>query len=648
MGNFPQPLKGKALQQLGSQYSLDYRGTPMISKGVEGMFIISLLVVATFVVFPTNGAEPAGDSPQTHGIMHYSPQTLHELMDSLSKAPLASIDPNIVVPASAHFDLMSHLQYTPAQRDQGSAGNCWVWGGTGVMEVALDVQEGIKDRLSIQYFDSNYNGGTGVGSGCSWAGCGGNLNWFAQFYSGYRGGSKQAIPWSNTNAAYQDTYQSCPVDCESSGTAVPAASISTTPNYPIQSVTENAIPYTHEVSQDTVTASIKNILHQNKAIYFAFTLPNGDAWDDFYSWWWYQPQSASYDMDKYNLETYDYDTGGGHAVLLVGYDDTNPADRYWIMVNSWGTTPEERRPNGIFHVKMDMNYRSVLDDPYDGSFYNLWWETLDVNFSSLGTQLAYDDGSSEGSSAMTTPGYYMAVKFSLPDGWPSANVLNARYYLWSAVSFKVHVFGSDGTTDLVAPLVVDPGSGYEGWFRVDLTSYQIVVSGDFYVAIEYTAGYYPMIGDDSNAPDGRSYYGQPGGWVRFGDSPPPPALDLMIRADVDHDPMSFDFRLYNSGSSSNLGGVSVARGGSGSITVTVTLEKSPAQIVALSCAGTARGDPLPSDVICSFGPGSGSPPFTSTLTIYTSSSTPTGYYTIKVTGTAGSLTRQTLFILLVT
>jgi hypothetical protein len=484
-------------------------------------------------------------------------------MDSIGKAPLASIDPNVVVPASAHFDLLSHLQYTPSERDQGSAGNCWVWAGTGVTEVALDVQERIKDRLSIQYFDSNYNGGTGVGSGCSWAGCGGNLNEFAQFYSG----STEAIPWSNTNAAYQDGGQSCPVSgCESSGTAVPAASISTTPNYPVKSVTENAIPYTHGVSQDTVINSIKNILHQNKAIYFAFALPNDVAWNDFGNWWGYQPESASYDLGKYNSVTYDYVTGAGHAVLLVGYDDTNPADRYWIMVNSWGTATN--RPNGIFHVKMNMNYDTTLYDPvYAEWFYNLWWETLDLNFRGKATPLAYDDGGAEGSSAMTTPGYYMAVRFSLPGGWPRARVLSARYYLWSAVSFKVHVFGSDGATNLITPLVVDPGNGYEGWFKVDLTSYWIVVPGDFYVAIEYTTGYSPRIGDDSDAPDGRSYYGQPGGWTRFGDWPPPPALDLMIRADVDlirawaSQPYVLGFKVSGVYSDSAVGDYSVSTTG---------------------------------------------------------------------------------------
>jgi len=107
---------------------------------------------------------------------------------------------------------------------------------------------------------------------------------------------------------------------------------------------------------------------------------------------------------------------------------------------------------------------------------------------------------------------------------------------------------------------------------------------------------------------------------------------------------SFDFRLSNSGSSSNLGGVTVARGSSGSVTVTVALVNGPAQPVTLSCSG-ANG-PLPSGVSCSSA--SGTPPFTETLIITVSSSTLPGYYTIKVIGAAGSLTRQTLFILLVT
>jgi len=109
-------------------------------------------------------------------------------------------------------------------------------------------------------------------------------------------------------------------------------------------------------------------------------------------------------------------------------------------------------------------------------------------------------------------------------------------------------------------------------------------------------------------------------------------------------PVSFDFRLSNSEGSSNLGGISVARGSSGSITITVSLVNGPAEPVTLSCS-SANG-PLPSGVSCSSA--SGTPPFTATVTVTVSSSTLPGYYTIKVIGAAGSLTRQTLFILLVT
>jgi subtilase family serine protease len=105
---------------------------------------------------------------------------------------------------------------------------------------------------------------------------------------------------------------------------------------------------------------------------------------------------------------------------------------------------------------------------------------------------------------------------------------------------------------------------------------------------------------------------------------------------------AFDFRLYNSGSSSNLGGIAVTRGHSGPITITVALVNGPAQAVTLSCS-RASGSPLPSGVSCSSA--SGTPPFTRTLTVTVSLFAPPGRYTIKVTGTAGSLTRITLFTL---
>ena len=74
------------------------------------------------------------------------------------------------------------------------------------MEVALDVQEDIKDRLSIQYVNSCFEVEFGLDG--MYACCGGLLDDFATIYTD----AGQVIPWSNTNASYQDAGESCPID----------------------------------------------------------------------------------------------------------------------------------------------------------------------------------------------------------------------------------------------------------------------------------------------------------------------------------------------------------------------------------------------------------------------------------------------------
>lgn len=157
--------------------------------------------------------------------------------------------------------------------------------------------------------------------------------------------------------------------------------------------------------------------------------------------------------------------------------------------------------------------------------------TLSIVPSAFAAQwLYYDDDSFEWWSAQPQ-GYYLAVKFSLPPGWGSAIIKRVSFAIHSEsilASFKVHIFSSDGCTELLTPAPTVTPTTKPAWFIVDVTD--TTVSGDFYVAIEYMdPNIQPKIGAEDNAPiSGRSYFGQPcSGWNLHDER------DFMIRAEVE-------------------------------------------------------------------------------------------------------------------
>lgn len=302
---------------------------------------------------------------RTHPIMHPSRQEFRKWAGKYEAAPKAYLSPKIRAALAEappmNFSLLDYLDYNPSDRDQGYCGDCWAWAGTGVMEIDRAYQTGVKDRLSVQYFNSKFNGG----KGSNWACCGGWLEDFASFYDA----EKIAIPWSNTNAGWKDGSRIC----ELRSTGVPASSISTDPHYSLSFIRAESIA-TQGVAKEDAIASIKNVLVQGKAIWFGFFLPTNSAWMDFFGFWDNEPENAVWEPDGSCGKMYNYLAGGGHAVLCVGFNDTDPKNRYWIMLNSWGASPN--RPRGLFRVNMDMNY----DCSYAGFGNAFYWMTLNISY----------------------------------------------------------------------------------------------------------------------------------------------------------------------------------------------------------------------------------------------------------------------------
>ncbi|VVB72705.1 Papain family cysteine protease [uncultured archaeon] len=333
----------------------------------------------------------ASVSIDTHPVMRPSPEEAGRWTEQYNMSPGAYISPTLAAEMEeapgAYFSLLDLLKYAPTERNQGNCGNCWAWAGTGAMEIDYARQLGVVDRFSVQYLVSNYNQGCGSSGAC----CGGWLSDLASFYKS----KKMAVPWSNANALYKEGSGGC-----GGCSKVSASSISTNPNYPLCAITSKTIP-TQGVAKEAAISNIKNVLQQGKAIWFGFFLPDSESWTDFKSFWSNRPESYVWQPDFACGSEYSYSSGGGHAVLCVGYDDTDPKNRYWIMLNSWGTTAG--RPAGLFRLNMDMSY----DCEYSGLGCAFYWMTLDIT---------YPNSSNDNSSSVSEDSGSAPLAPARPDG----------------------------------------------------------------------------------------------------------------------------------------------------------------------------------------------------------------------------------------
>jgi len=344
-----------------------------------------------------------------------------------------------------------------------------VWAGTAQMEIAHSVHYGVKDRLSIQLYNSEFEDGNNVTG--DYACCGSNLTRFA---NDYNTGSRRLIPWSNVNAHFQDGGR----QCADSRSLVPLANIWTAPEYTYASNISVQSIQTTEVNQSTAINNIKNILHQNKGVDYSFCLANNTDWNVFFNFWDNQNETVLWDPTPFFGHIWIPpglpNAGGCHEVVIVGYndDDPNADNHYWIVLNSWGTGATNNRPNGLFHLKMNIDYKgTLLVSPSGPTTFALWFETLGwvpwVSTNSL--QMAVKGSTNNNIYVRSKRGDLDWDPWYMIDGLtthaPTATQFNSRFYMavkgmdnkvyvrnWYVIWWPWETF--PGATDVSPALVV--------------------------------------------------------------------------------------------------------------------------------------------------------------------------------------------------
>ncbi|MFA4859320.1 PGF-pre-PGF domain-containing protein [Methanoregula sp.] len=275
----------------------------------------------------------------THTIMHFTKEQLDQIQNAIDTAPTYSAPARRLLRSSParSVTLLPYLPYIPSERDQGNCGNCWIWASNGALEIEHNVNNGIHDRLSIQYVNSKYQYNTGI-----YACFGGYVQNFTAFYNQ----DKSPIPWTNTNASYRDYHPN-----PDGSTAVPFRSIATSPSYSLNSLSNSTI-VTFGVGNSTAITNIRAALDANHPVLYFFYLPLA-GFMDFTDFWGYGSNTSMFDPSPYSGQ----ELAGGHGVIIVGYNTTDPDNPYWLAVNSWGAPTN--RTDGTYRLNMTMNYDGV-------------------------------------------------------------------------------------------------------------------------------------------------------------------------------------------------------------------------------------------------------------------------------------------------
>ncbi|SDO96201.1 C1 family peptidase [Desulforhopalus singaporensis] len=245
---------------------------------------------------------------------------------------LQPMDMALDIPLPGSYDARDYGFVTPP-KDQGSCGSCWAFATVGAFESHLLKQYGV-DRLEDLSEQQQVSCNTAM-----W-GCSGGTSTAIQYYNEENGQGpvdESYFPYTGSDST----------DCIEEAA---------------EQLGYRVFDY-HTVPQ--TTEGFKNSLVINGPSYWRY-----NVYDDFYDYWYSNNPDAVY-------INYDNRYVGGHAVLLIGWDDSKGA---FLCKNSWGGGG----PNGdgTFWIA------------YDGHAHNLGFAMANFSLTSTGceTDQECDDG----------------------------------------------------------------------------------------------------------------------------------------------------------------------------------------------------------------------------------------------------------------
>lgn len=329
-------------------------GVPVSADGMIPAAALQLPVTLPTVSPVPTAASVTSGSP---GLMHITKAQHDEINAEVHATLINASRFHAMVSPPASFSLLSYVPYVPADRDQGSCANCWVWASTGALETQHNFSQGVSDRLSIQWFNWVFYNAQSSSLGdnlvdqdiaCN----GGSVDSFVKTYNN----NNIQIPWSNTNAFFADGNCGDP----GKGTctfAITAWAMAQTPSYS-QATPLSYYSINTSSRSDAISAIKSSLLSGHPVVYTYYLQGNQSSgdWSHFYDFYFNKPEKTTWDPTPYDGDSAD----GGHVVLIVGYDTTDPNNPYWIVLNSWGAP--DNRPDGTFRLTMNTNYGSLSSD----------------------------------------------------------------------------------------------------------------------------------------------------------------------------------------------------------------------------------------------------------------------------------------------